>query len=187
MKKLILLVPCLLVLVLMSCDRRTSKKERLENAVSDFNKNFKIESLKSYYPETYTEIKTDSVISNTFLVSIKNYTSMDSEIPVHSLSKNSTELTKYHRVFESDILVAVSDKIIYEKHISAEEFRDYSNSEFWKNATLEHIWIDQDASNTTTLALGISFVNPNNKAYKFYEMLIDKNGKERLTLIEDHS
>ncbi|WP_299274177.1 hypothetical protein [uncultured Psychroserpens sp.] len=187
MKKLALLIPCLILLILMSCNRRTSKKDRLENAVSEFNKNFNLLELKSYYPEHYTETKTDSIISKTFHVSIKNYSAMDREILMQSTKEKLDQSTKYHRVFESDILVKVADKIIYDKHISAEKFRGNSNSNFWNNATLEHIWVNQEASNSSKLSLGLSFINPQNSAYKLYEVHIDKNGRERLTLIEEQS
>ena len=187
MKKLVLLIPCLLLLFLMSCDRRTSKKEMLENAVSEFNKNFKQLELKTYYPEHYTETKIDSVISNTFRVQIKNYSTNGDGILMLSSKEHSKQSVTYHRVFESDILVTVADNIIYNKHISAAEFRANSNSNFWKNATLEQVWVNQEASNSSKLSLGISFINPTNTSYKLYEIRIDDQGKERLTLIEEHS
>nr|WP_321235258.1 hypothetical protein [uncultured Psychroserpens sp.] len=187
MKKIVLLVPCIILLVLTSCDGRTSKKERLEHAISEFNKNQKLTSVKHYYPESYAETKTDSLISKTFKVSIKNYTSMDSQILLNQSVKDLKMTSKYHRSFESEIIVTVQDEIIFKRHISAEKFRDISPSEFWKNATLEHVWVNQEISNDKKLILGISFINPKNESYKLYEMRIDKSGNERLTLIEDHS
>ena len=66
-------------------------------------------------------------------------------------------------IFESDIVVAIEDKIIYSSHISAEKFRGFESSDFWNNATLEHVWVNQEQSNTTTLSLGVSIINPKNK------------------------
>lgn len=187
MKKLWILIPCMVAFIFMSCDRRTSQKERLEQAVFEFNKNLNLDDLIHYYPENYTEIKTDSIISNTFKVNIRNYTSMRDEILTEeSINAHQKTLT-YHRVFESDILVSVEDNTIYNHHISVEKFKDISASKFWENATLEHVWVNQDTSTPVQLTLGVSFINPKDNTYKLYELQIDQLGNERLTLIEDHS
>ena len=187
MKKIVLFIPLMLVLFLTSCDGRKSKIDHINDAVSEFNKKQKLIDLKDYHPESYAETKTDSIISKTFKVSVKNYTVMDEGILIQQTIKNLTKTSQFHRVFESDIVVAIEDKIIYSSHISAEKFRSFESSDFWNNATLEHVWVNQEQSNTTTLSLGVSIINPKNKAFKLYEILIDKSGNERLTLIEDHS
>ncbi|MDG5491459.1 hypothetical protein [Psychroserpens sp. SPM9] len=187
MKKLLAVIPFIILIIFMSCDRRTSKKEHLEQAVIEFNKNLKTIDINTYYPEYYTETKTDSIVANTFTVNIKNYTLMDTDILVKESIKGIQKTSEYHRVFASDVTVAVSDKIIFNKHISTADFEDVSASTFWQYATLEHVWVNQDQCDTKTLALGISFINPKSNAYKLYEMQIDTNGKEYITLIEDHS
>ncbi|WP_152611456.1 hypothetical protein [Psychroserpens damuponensis] len=187
MKKLVLFIPVIIVLILSSCDGRKSKIDRLNDAVSEFNNREILIDLKDYYPEGYTETKTDSIISKTFRVSVKNYTVMDKKILLNETVKNLHKTSQFHRVFESDIVVSVEDKIIYDRHISVEKFKDFETSDFWNNATLEHVWVNQETSNNLTLSLGVSILNPKNKAFKLYEILIDKLGNERLTLIEDHS
>lgn len=112
---------------------------------------------------------------------------MDAEILMAESINTRQKVTKYHRVFESDIIVSIEDKIIYDHHISVEKFKNLSASKFWKNATLEHVWINQEASTPIKLSLGLSFINPKDKTYKLYEIHIDQLGNERLTLIEDHS
>jgi len=187
MKKILLFTPIILLLFLTSCDGRKSKIDHINDAVSDFNKKQKLINLIYYHPERYTETKTDSIISKTFKVSVKNYTVMNQEILVKQTIKNNSQTSQFHRVFESDIVVAVADKIVYSSHISAEKFRGFESSEFWDNATLEHVWVNQEQSTTENLSFGISIINPKSKAFKLYEILIDKLGNERLTLIEDHS
>jgi hypothetical protein len=140
-----------------------------------------------YYPNQYTEIKTDSIISKTFRVHVKNYSVMTQGILVKKSVNNRNKTSQFHRVFESEITVAVNNKIIYSEHISVEKFRNFELTEFFNNATLEHVWINQEQSNTEKLSLGVSIINPKNNAFKLYEILIDKLGNERLTLIEDHS
>lgn len=187
MKKILILLPCILLLFLMSCDRRTSKKEHLKHAISEFNKNQKSIVINTYYPEHYTETKTDSIISNTFEVSLTNYTSDHNGILIKETTKFQKMTRQLHRVFACDLSVVISDKTIYKQHISAETFQDHNSSKFWNNATLEHVWVNQELSTSDVLSLGISFINPKNNAFKLYEMHIDSFGNERLILIEDHS
>jgi len=187
MKKLLIIISCLSIVLFMSCDERTSKRDALKQDIVDFNKNIKPIVLKTYYPEFYTETKTDSIISKTFEVSIKNYSIDGLGILINESIEGLQKASEYHRVFASDVTVAVSNKIIYDKHISVDSFEDLSNSEFWKNATLEHVWVNQEHSNSDQLSLGISFINPVHSTFKLYEMRIDNQGNERLMLIEDHS
>ncbi|OUS00011.1 hypothetical protein A9Q86_11240 [Flavobacteriales bacterium 33_180_T64] len=187
MRKLAFIIASILTLVFLSCDRRTSKKEHLEHAILEFNKKMNTANVNTYYPERYTEIKIDSIISNTFKVSINNYVSSNAKILIKESVKNLKKTSEFHRAFESDILVSVENKIILKTHISAENFIDNSSSHFWKNATLEHVWVNQETSNKNKLSLGISFINPKNDSFMLYEMRIDKKGNKRLTLIEDQS
>ena len=185
--KWLLIVLMTVTTIIMSCDRRTSKKDRLEQDVLEFNKKIKLIDVKHFYPESYVEIKTDSIISNTFRVSIKNHSIDNASIFIDKSVKDLKSISKYHRVFESDVLVSVNDKIVFSEHISAANFKDKNPSVFWKNATLEHVWVNQDISNQNMLSLGISFVNPKQNTYHLYEMRIDTQGNERLIFIEHNS
>ncbi|WP_431137517.1 hypothetical protein [Psychroserpens mesophilus] len=186
MKKSILLI-LLIAIGFFSCDRRGSVRENLQKSISEFNKKHTNLDLVTYYPETYTEVQTDSIISNTFKVSIKTYSKMDSNILVSSETVEKQTKIKYHRVFESEINIALASKNILKTTINAEDFKDISPSDFWNNATLEHVWVNQEISTIEEVNLGISFINPINSAYKLYELVVTTEGKQHLNLIEEHS
>jgi hypothetical protein len=187
MKKIVVFIPLILLLILTSCDGRKSNIDRINDAVTEFNNNERLINIIDYYPKQYTEIKTDSIISKTFRVHVKNYSVMTQGILVKQFANNRNKTSQFHRVFESEITVTVNNKIIYSEHISVEKFRAFELTEFFNNATIEHVWVNQEHSNTKNLSLGVSLINPKNKAFKLYEILIDKLGNERLILIEDHS
>jgi len=186
MKKSIFLI-LLIAIAFFSCDRRGSAREQLQHSISEFNKKHTNLEVVMYYPETYTEVQTDSIISNTFKVSIKNYAKMDSQILMSSETEGNKSKIKYHRVFESEINIALASKSILKTKINAEDFKDASHPEFWNNATLEHVWVNQEMSSTEEVNLGISFMNPKSKAYKLYELVVTTEGKQHLNLIEAHS
>jgi len=187
MKQLLLFLPILLLCFTMSCDHRTSAKERLEISIAEFGKKQTALKVQSFYPESYTEVKTDSIIANTFKVSISNYSNMNKNLVLTETNSEKNKISKLHRVFESDVLIAVNDKLIFQQHLSAADFKDTTISDFWNNATLEQIWVNQEQSNQTELLLGVSIINPKSKAYKYYEMRFDHAGKKSIQLIEENS
>ena len=178
----------LISFALFCCNRPESKRENLQNSISEFSKKHADLNFSShYYPTDYTEVQTDSLIANTFKVSIKNYSKMDANILVSSENEDKKTTFNYHRVFESEINIKVASKLVFNATISAEDFKDSWQPEFWNHATLEHVWVNQDTSNDKELNLNISVINPKNNAYKLYELVVDNRGKQNLKLIEEHS
>lgn len=182
MKNLVLFFT-IIAIVFWSCDGRQTKKEALQRAVSEFNlRNFSSE-ISSYHPETYVEIVTDTIISNNITVRIKNYSLLDE----HVLISNITKTINYQRVFESEITVSTASKAILSTRISAKKFEMIDTDPFWNNATLQHTWVNQELSSVNDITLDISFINPQNHAYRLYRMSIDSHGQQSLKLIEQHS
>ena len=94
---------------------------------------------------------------------------------------------KQHRIFESDIVISTPTKEILSTHISAEQFKLYNADAFWNNATLQHVWVNQDLSTSENIKLDISFINPHNNSYKLYRMSIDENGHQKIDFIEERT
>lgn len=187
MRKITYFLTFLSVVILWSCSYSETKKERFDRAVTEFNENIRSSDIINYYPDTYIEIKTDSIIESTFKVHIKNYSS-NSESVLAQTSNNKHNLNqKYHKEFRSEINVQVSDRIVYQRHLKASLFDPYSDPNFWNNATLEHVWIDQWNSNSNSLAIKVSFLNPLENTFKLYELRIDKEGNESKRLIDQNS
>ncbi|MEM6517311.1 MAG: hypothetical protein AAF688_14090 [Bacteroidota bacterium] len=174
-----------LSILMFSCDGRTSKKEQLQKSVSEFNFEVKPEEQIRIYPAERIAIETDYLVANAFKVKIRNYSIDDSFLTVGNKSEKATYT--HHRVFESDIIVTVKDDLILKRHISAENFSLTPSSGFWNEATLEHVWVNQEHSDSELLSLRISIINPRLKASKLYEMLVDKKGNEIVNLIEENS
>lgn len=187
MKKLVFIL-FLTAIAIFSCNRPESKRENLQNSISEFSKKHApLNLVTSYFPENYTEVQTDSIIANTFKVRIKNYSNMDSQILVSSETSNAKTKFNYHRMFESEITITTTTKHILSTSIKAQDFKDTVQPEFWNNATLEHVWVNHETSNSKELYLGISIINPKNNAYKLYELVVNTEGQQHLKLIEKHS
>jgi len=169
---------------LMSCDGRTSKSEFLKSAISEFNKKHQIQNAyATYTPREYTEIATDTIIENKINIHIKNYSLMDENVII-SPGKN-TQKSKYHRSFESEIVVYSASKIWFKTRLNAKTFADNKLGLFWNNATLQHTWINQDESNEDHISILVSFINPTTKSYRLYQLYIDETGLYKSLLKEN--
>lgn len=187
MRKLILLLTCI-ALVSYSCDGRKTKKESLEQSVAHFNSNNNSIEIATFQPETYVEVVTDTIMSNSVQVHIKNYSLLNEQILVSNSNGNTSKNQNYQRVFESEISISRDRKPILNTLISAKQFRMIDNSDpFWKNATLQHTWVNQELSTSEIIKLDISFINPKNKAYKLYRMSVDADGQQTIDLVEQRS
>ncbi len=185
MKNVLLLVT-LISIIHLSCDGRETKKENLERAVSEFNlKSIPLE-IVTYAPEAYTEIVTDTIISNGINIRIKNYSLLDEHILVLEINDATSKKTKYQRVFVSEISMSNASKNIITTHISAKQFKMLDVDPFWDHATLQHVWVNQELSTISYIKLDISFINPKSSAYKLYRMSIDSDGQQTLNLIEEN-
>lgn len=175
----------LISIVCLSCDGRQTKKEALERAVVEFNQKNVNSEITIYHPEAYVEIVTDTIISNHIKVHIKNYSLLDEQILVSDVSSTSPKKINYQRVFESEISISTTDKVILTTRISAKQFKAIETDPFWDKATLQHTWVNQELSDINDIKLDISFINPKNKAYKLYRMSVDSDGQQTFNLIEE--
>ena len=186
MKNVLLLI-ALVAIICFSCDGRQTKKEALQVAVSEFNLKTTPLEVVTYHPKAYVEIVTDTIISNSVKVRIKNYTLLDEQILVSNNSDLTSNEINYQRVFESEINISTYSKDILSTHISAKQFRTIEADPFWDTATIQHTWVNQELSTINDIKLDISFINPKNNAYKLYRMSIDAYGQQTLNLIEERS
>ena len=181
-----LIVIILFCAVLSSCDGRKSPSEALKSSIAEFNKKQLILEVITYYPKEYTEVVTDTIIANDVKIHIKNYSLNDDGILMAS-SNTSNKIKKQHRVFTSEIVISTPTKELFSTEISAEQFKSLYSDVFWNNATLQHVWVNQELSTSDDIKLDMSFINPKDNSYKLYRMSIDGNGKQHIDFIEERT
>lgn len=184
MKNSLLLI-AILSIICLSCDGRRTKKEALAQAISEFNQNNSVLETFAYQPEKPVHITTDTLISNNLRVHITNYSLLNEQILISNKTETNLKEFKFQRVFESEVIVSKASKDIFSTHISAKQFKLSDPDRFWDNATLEHVWVNQELSTDVDIKLDISFINPKDNAYKLYRMSINAIGKHTLNLIEE--
>lgn len=186
MKNIILLI-ALISIGFISCDGRKSKSVALKESIEAFNQDQSNFETVSYYPKEYSEVVTDTIISNELKIHIKNYSIDNEAVLISTLEKTSPKMTTYHRVFESEIVVSTPTKTIFSGWISAAQFTETSSDAFWNNATLQHAWVNQELSTLEQVQVDVSFINPKENSYKLFRMSIDVDGQKHINLIEENS
>lgn len=177
---LVILIACI---GFVSCDGRKSKSVALKESIKEFQQ--KLTPLATFYPKEYTEVVTDTLISNSVKVHVKNYSSLNDVIPMTSADKNPKAKT-FHRVFESEIAISTNTKEIFRTKISADQFKNLFNDTFWNNATLQHTWVNEELSTAEEIHLDMSFIDPTTDSYKLYRMSVTMDGQQHLKLIQEH-
>lgn len=182
-----LIVLIFICLGFVSCDGRKSRSEALKSSIEEFNEKQSDVVIINYYPEEYTEVVTDTLISNYVNVHIKNYSLASESLLISYSDHKIPKIKKQHRVFESEVVVSTPSKEILNTHISAEQFKFIDSDEFWNHATLEHVWVNQELSTSDDIKLDMSFIDPSNDSYKIYRMSINESGQKNIKLIEERT
>ncbi len=189
MKSLLILI-AFFTFTLVSCNKNTRHKITKANSVKRLNKINESFNKDMFFPEFFTKIETDTIIDKKLRVHIKNYSLMTSSLFIKKQTiKNQPTITKYQRVFEANITVYNNQQMIYQSVINANTFYNLSPKKdlFWKNATLQHAWLNEAKSNKNKAYIELSFTNPLKNNFKRYVMEVDQYGAQHIYFIEEYT
>lgn len=145
MKLLSFLLIIVTITTFSACDGRDrmhmSAQEVLqENQLLDsFSENI------TYIPETYSEVVTDTLLSNGFRIKIKTYTDMQNGIIDSVMVKDAITTKTIKREFLSEVTVFKDNKEIFVKTINKTLFSDIDDyhEAILKDMTLANVWVNQ--------------------------------------------
>ncbi|MBE9490966.1 MAG: hypothetical protein IMY67_11770 [Bacteroidetes bacterium] len=161
-------------IAIVSCDGRDRVYKKSQDV---FKLEGKTNSKKIIYiPEAYTETKTDTITNTDFNVHIKYYSLMNSSV---ELSKK-----ELHRNFESQIIIYKKEKIIFNETINKSDFINSNESQFWDNAIMQFVWLDEEQSNQSQVVINYSFLLPKTNTFQSFTLQIDEKGNRKIRRIE---
>ena len=187
MKKFVLLM-LLLVLSFLSCEGRKTKAESLKESVAKFKDSLGKLEITEYIPEKYVEVKTDSILTNGFSISIKTYTNMTRFITCKNQVDHTLTHVNNYRDWVSEVTIKKNDKVIFDKVFDANFFleNDKTIGDSLHKAINNKVWIDDDFpldKNHVSLVGG--FIFPESKKTLYYDIKIDNEGKYSVIKIEN--
>lgn len=177
MNKLLVFILAIL-LVFVSCDGRHRSYKSNQDILKEqqLYKSFS-ENIK-YFPETYSEITTDTILSNGFNVKIKTYTDMEHSY-LNEFTKDTIRHKNYYRNLKASVNISKDTQEIISKLITKDLFIDYDKSyaKSLKNEIIQGVWLNQYASiNKNKVVLNVLFHKPDSKDYMYYTLTFMDNG-----------
>lgn len=177
MKKIIFVILTIFI-TCISCDGQDrvhkSNQEILEQnkLLDSFSEHI------SYIPETYTETKTDTILSDGTRIAIKIYSDMSTSV-LKTFKKDAIQYKEYHRDFNAHI-------IVYKQ--GSEIFNNIINKEFLSNSlvasvnledtTLKNVKVDEMTSYLDNLlVIDFTFAKIDNVISSVYKIYIEDTGK----------
>ncbi len=177
MNKLYVLI-LIIFIAFLSCDGRdrvfkTNEEILIENKLLD---SFS-ESIK-YFPETYSEVETDTILNNGFKVKIKTYTDMNSSVLIE-FTQDTINYKRFYREFLSNIIVRYNNDKVFEEKINVDflaknsiESKDFLNGKvILKNIRM----LNQMESDNVVIDIWCWKIDT--EIFLPLQLIIDKKGK----------
>ncbi len=179
MKKLLLYI-FLLSIAFVSCDGRNRKYKSNTDVLRESNLLESFSAQTKFIPNEPVEIITDTIFNNGFHLKLK-YNSLENNYFSKTIKSNNDFLIhKNYKNFEASILVLKDEKIITKGIINKTLFRNYESPSFWKNAIMQYVWVDFEASTDTYINLNTTFHIPETNIYKDFTISIDNFGNIKI-------
>ncbi len=178
MKKIIPFLLIISTLVAFSCDGQGYVKDLKQESIAKNKEIIQIPKLENYSPESYVEVKTDSILDNGMYITINYHSNLDKNLPKKTTNKE-TQTDTIYRQFEADITVLLKNKTIFNRLVDNTFILDYKkqihNEEITKRL-LKSVTINHEKSLHDKVYITLSFCKPNNTNCMLYELIIDKEG-----------
>lgn len=174
------LFPLLLLIsiIFIGCDGRERAKQTNAEVLKEHNLLDSFSKHTEYIPREYTEVVTDTILSNGYKVKVKTYSDMETSIPKR-FTKESISHHILYREFVSEVSVFKDDQLVFNETINDSFLKKYiPNIEGLKESINRGVAINEEKSiETNTIYLAISNCKPDKtKNCPSYYIIIDEKG-----------
>ncbi len=166
-----------------SCDGRDrANKSNTENLVESKLSDSFFEIIK-YFPETYSEVVTDTILSNGYNVKLKFYSNMNNYV-LNDFKIDTIHYKHYYREFKGDLKIIINGKTIFNKTIDKSYFTEDLNETFWQNSIMGNMSLDESQTTNKHLFFNVFFCIPESEICKDYNIIIDTKGESKIEELE---
>lgn len=160
--------------VLFNCDGRERASKTNTEIFTDSNLSQDFKHTLKLIPETYSEIKTDTLINKSLRLQI-HYHSLNKEKVVVYTEHSSIE----HSNFQALVSINFKEKEIFEGLINKYSFVNYVDQNFLNTSIMQYIWIDYEDTSEKMVMLNVSLFNPQFNSYKDFSIKIPTDGDSK--------
>jgi len=174
------LLPLLLLacIIFISCDGRNRTKHSNAEVLKQHNLLESFSKHKEYIPKQYTEVVTDTILSNGYKVKIKTFSDMNNSI-TKQLKKESVTHNIQYRKFISEVYIFKDDKLVFNETIDDSFLEKHiPNISSLNESIIKGLAINEEKSlETNTIHLSISNCIPDKTVNcPSYFIIIDEKG-----------
>ena len=175
MKKYIPFVVFILIVILSSCDgrdkaTRTIQEDLIEKEVLDT-----FTEIIKYLPEEYTEVVTDTILSNGFQVRIKTSSDMNHSI-LNEVDENTIKYKYYYRDYIGQLDIYYNNTPVFSNQINKSTFKTIAPNFKWEDAIMGQIALDQENSTKKEVYLDVFYCLVESDICKDFKLIIDQSG-----------
>jgi hypothetical protein len=175
MKKLIFLI-FIISIVFAHFDGQERKYSNNRDVLQSSNLLESFSKKVKYTPHEPVEIVTDTILSTGFEVKLKYLSLENNFISNITTDEDLSAKETHYKDFEAQLKVLIHGELITESLINKGLFQSYANAEFWKQAIMQHVWIDYQNSTNQYVQLNTSFRVLETETYKDFSILINSLG-----------
>ncbi|UKM64126.1 hypothetical protein GSB9_00673 [Flavobacteriaceae bacterium GSB9] len=167
-------------LTLTNCDGRKTQRDALKESIQKFKDSITPIEIVEYIPKTYSEVKTDTILSNGFVIKIKNYTDMENSVSHQYQTDSFTMRTDIYRDWVSEVTVEKDGELIFSETIddlflikNDKVFASLKTTAIKSGTILKSDFIN----NNEHVYLFTNIIFPDNQDGLAYMLKINKSGK----------
>ncbi len=170
------------LLILVVCSASCDGRDRVYKTNTDVLKENKLLDSFSenvtFIPDTYTQVVTDTILSNGFRIKIETYSDMKESI-LNTVTSDAIIHKKYYREFKSNVVVYKDDKEILSKQIDkpffAKNFETLNTAS--DNLVLSSVFVDQEIqTNNDETKIDVNYYHPINNYYLNFRIIVNETG-----------
>ena len=169
----------LIIITFLSCDGRGRKHKTNEDVLKENQLLDSFSESIKYIPETYTEVETDTILSNGFRVKIKTYTEMQDNV-LNEFTIDTIKYKFYYRNYTGKLDVYFNNSPILEETIDKAFLNKAKDREFWDDAIMAGISLDDINSTKKEVSITVLYCIPESEICKEFIIIVDKKGNSKL-------
>ncbi|MEN3323995.1 hypothetical protein VP395_09670 [Mariniflexile soesokkakense] len=179
MNKLICVL--LIIFAFISCNGGKTKNDTLKESVEKFKDTLGTLEIEEYIPKEYTEINSDTILSNGFNVKIKTFTDMNHSV-VNEFKQDSIIFKHHYREFNAQIRIYKEDKkvinFLVNKNFIIQNDPSYNlNKEFYDKIIIQNIWLSEyNSTLNDKIVLIVELCIPETDNCLAFKIDVDKSG-----------
>ncbi|WP_299126102.1 hypothetical protein [uncultured Winogradskyella sp.] len=171
----------ILVTAFTSCEGRKTHDQSLAESIEEFNKKNTLIEKVSYKPEMYTEVATDTILSNGFKVNVKYFSDMNNQI-LDEVIQEGIIYKRNYREFIAQINISKNGKEIFNGIIDKNFIKTQKDltPDFIDFTIMSNVLINFESVDHKNLNLEIWFKKIKTDIHKIYTLKFDKTGMYKI-------